>query len=127
MPTEIIESKEIYGGFIALRLATLRLADGARVSREIIEHGKAAVALPNDARRGAVILVLARVGLSMPQCGRDCSDHTLLTTFGVAAQEFGSLGSTRRTRFDENPAGVSSSAISLLYGRTAPRTEQSLD
>jgi hypothetical protein len=127
MPTEIIESKEIYRGFIALRLATLRLANGARVSREIIEHGKAAVALPNDARRGAVILVLARVGLSMPQCGRDCSDHTLLTTFGVAAQEFGSLGSTRRTRFDENPAGVSSSAISLLYGRTAPRTEQSLD
>ena len=45
MPTEIIESKEIYRGFIALRLATLRLADGARVSREIIEHGKAAVAL----------------------------------------------------------------------------------
>jgi hypothetical protein len=32
MPTEIIESKEIYRGFIALRLATLRLADGARVS-----------------------------------------------------------------------------------------------
>ena len=53
MPTEIIESKEIYRGFIALGLATLRLADGARVSREIIEHGKAAVALPNDARRGA--------------------------------------------------------------------------
>jgi hypothetical protein len=43
-PTEIIESKETYRGFIALRLATLRLADGARVSREI-EHGKAAVAL----------------------------------------------------------------------------------
>jgi hypothetical protein len=31
-PTEIIESKKIYRGFIALRLATLRLADGARVS-----------------------------------------------------------------------------------------------
>ena len=45
MPTEIIESKEIYRGFIALRLATLRLADGARVSREIIEHGKAAAVL----------------------------------------------------------------------------------
>ena len=60
MPTEITESKEeIYRGFIALRLATLRFANGARVSREIIEHGKAAVALPNDARRGAVILVLA--------------------------------------------------------------------
>jgi hypothetical protein len=47
MPTEIIESKQIYRGFIALRLATLRLADGARVSREIIQHGKAAVALPD--------------------------------------------------------------------------------
>ena len=65
MPTEIIESKEIYRGFTALRLATLRLADGARVSREIIEHGKAAAVLPNDARRGAVMLVLAHVGLSM--------------------------------------------------------------
>jgi hypothetical protein len=62
MQTEIIESKEIYRGFIALRLATLRLADGARVSREIIEHGKAAGVLPNDARRGAVMLLLARVG-----------------------------------------------------------------
>jgi len=28
LSTEIIESKEIYRGFIALRLATLRLADG---------------------------------------------------------------------------------------------------
>jgi hypothetical protein len=111
MPTEIIESKEIYRGFIALRLATLRLANGARVSREIIEHGKAAVALLNDGRRGAVMLVLARVGLSVTKCGRDRSDDILLTTFGVAAQEFSSLGSTRRTRFDENPAGVSSSAI----------------
>jgi hypothetical protein len=64
MPTEIIESKEIYRGFIALRLATLRLADGARVSREIIEHGKAAVALPNDARRGG--------GGQAPVLGRHC-------------------------------------------------------
>jgi hypothetical protein len=59
MPTVIIESKEIYRCFIALRLATLRLADGARVSREIIEHGKAAVGLPNDARCGAIMLVLS--------------------------------------------------------------------
>lgn len=62
MPTEIIESKEIYRGFIALRLATLRLADGARVSGEIIAHGKAVTVLPNDALCGAVMLVLARVG-----------------------------------------------------------------
>jgi hypothetical protein len=56
MPTEIIESKEIYRGFIALRLATLRLADGARVSCEIIEHGKGAVALRNNARCGRHLL-----------------------------------------------------------------------
>jgi hypothetical protein len=37
------------------------------VSREIIEHGKAAVALPNNARCGVVMLVLAGVGLSMPK------------------------------------------------------------
>ena len=59
MSTEIIESKEIYRGFIALRLATLQFVDSARVNREIIEHGEAAVALPNDARCGAVMLVLA--------------------------------------------------------------------
>jgi hypothetical protein len=40
MPTEIIEAKEIYRGFIALRLV-----DGARVSRETIEHSKAATVL----------------------------------------------------------------------------------
>ena len=40
MTTEKIELKDIYRGFIALRLATLRLADGAR-HREIMEHGKA--------------------------------------------------------------------------------------
>jgi hypothetical protein len=28
MPTEIVESRQIYRGFIALRLATPRLADG---------------------------------------------------------------------------------------------------
>jgi hypothetical protein len=67
MPTEIVESRQIYRGFIALRLATLRLADGARVSSEIIEHGKAAAVLPNDARRGAIMLALARVSLSMPK------------------------------------------------------------
>jgi hypothetical protein len=40
MPTETIEAKEIFRGFIALRRV-----DGARVSREIIEHSKAATVL----------------------------------------------------------------------------------
>jgi hypothetical protein len=62
-----LNRRKIYRGFIALRLATLRLADGARVSREIIEHGKAEAVLPNDARRGAVMLELAHVGISMPK------------------------------------------------------------
>ena len=65
MPTEIIESKEIYRSFIALRLATLRLADGARVSEWRLWRGTPV--LPDDAPRGALMLVLARVGLSMPK------------------------------------------------------------
>jgi len=83
--TEIIESKEIYRGFIALRLATLRLADGARASREIIEHGKAAAVLPYGARRAAVMLVLARVGLfNAENADVIATDYISLTTFGIA-------------------------------------------
>jgi hypothetical protein len=67
MPTRSSNRRISYRGFIALRLATLRLADGARVSRDIIEHGKGAVALRNNARCGVIMLVLARVGLSMPK------------------------------------------------------------
>ena len=70
MPTEIIESKEIYRGFIALRLATLRLADGARVSLEVIEHGKAAAGLPNDARAAPSCSCLP---VSVFQCPKMCT------------------------------------------------------
>ena len=57
MTTEIIELKDIYRGFIALRLATLRLADGAARSWST---AMPAAVLAYDARRGAVMLVLAR-------------------------------------------------------------------
>ena len=40
MPTEIIESKEIYRGFIALRLTTLRLVDGAARSSSMARPGR---------------------------------------------------------------------------------------
>ena len=69
MTTEIIELKDIYRGFIALRLATLRLADGARVSREIIQHGKAAVALPNGAPGAVPSCSCLPVRSSMPKMG----------------------------------------------------------
>jgi hypothetical protein len=71
------------------------------VSREIIEHGKAAVALPNDARCGAVMLVLARVGLSIALDQPDPSRWIGLGT------ECASSGEHRRDRHHAAENGVS--------------------
>ena len=57
MPAEIIESKEIYAGWIRLLLTTLRLDDCKRLSREIIVHGRASAVLPYDPERRVVMLV----------------------------------------------------------------------
>jgi nudix-type nucleoside diphosphatase (YffH/AdpP family) len=57
MSAEIIESKEIYAGFIRLLQTTLRLDDHKRQSREIIVHGRAAAVLPYDPERRVVMLV----------------------------------------------------------------------
>jgi nudix-type nucleoside diphosphatase (YffH/AdpP family) len=57
MPAEIIESKEIYAGFIRLLQTTLRLDDCKKPSREIIVHGRAAAVLPYDPERRVVMLV----------------------------------------------------------------------
>jgi len=57
MSTEIIESKEIYTGWIRLLQTTLRLDGGKRLSREIIVHGRASAVLPYDPERRVVMLV----------------------------------------------------------------------
>jgi nudix-type nucleoside diphosphatase (YffH/AdpP family) len=57
MPAEIIESKEIYAGFIRLLQTTLRLEDGKRQDREVIVHGRASAVLPYDPERRVVMLV----------------------------------------------------------------------
>jgi hypothetical protein len=75
MPTETIESKEIYRGFIALQLVTLRLADGERVSHEIIEHGKAAAVLPVTPATAPSCSCLPMSVFQYPKCGRDYSDY----------------------------------------------------
>ena len=48
VPAEIIESKEIYAGFIRLLQTTIRLDRCKRLSREIIVHGRAAAVLHLD-------------------------------------------------------------------------------
>lgn len=57
MPAEIIESNEIYAGFIRLLQTTLRLDDRKRSSREIIVHGRACAVLPYDPEGRVVMLV----------------------------------------------------------------------
>lgn len=57
MSAEIIESKEIYAGFIRLLKTTLRLEDCKRLSREIIVHGRASAVLPYDPERRVVMLI----------------------------------------------------------------------
>jgi nudix-type nucleoside diphosphatase (YffH/AdpP family) len=57
MSAEIIESKEIYAGFIRLLQTTLRLDDGKELNREVIVHGRAAAVLPYDPERRVVMLV----------------------------------------------------------------------
>jgi nudix-type nucleoside diphosphatase (YffH/AdpP family) len=57
MVAEIIDSKNIYDGWIRLIQSTLRLTDGKPVSREIIIHGRASAVLPYDPERRVVVLV----------------------------------------------------------------------
>jgi hypothetical protein len=65
MPTEIVESRQIYRGFIALRLATLRLADGVR-------KGFVSATLPDgtivrDEQVLRAVIVASEVALRRPQ------------------------------------------------------------
>jgi hypothetical protein len=64
---EIIESKNILSRLHRPAAGDAAARGRCAVSRDIIEHGKGAVALRNNARCGVIMLVLARVGLSMPK------------------------------------------------------------
>ncbi|GGC55335.1 NUDIX domain-containing protein [Chelatococcus reniformis] len=55
--SQIEDIKTVYQGWGRLLLAQVRLADGTLISREIEDHGVAAVVLPYDRQRRVAILV----------------------------------------------------------------------
>lgn len=55
--TKIIGTKTIYQGFSRLLIATVELADGETIRREIEDHGRAVCVLPYDPARRTAILV----------------------------------------------------------------------
>jgi nudix-type nucleoside diphosphatase (YffH/AdpP family) len=56
-PPQIIATEERYRGWCRLYLATVRLAGGATIAREIEDHGNAACVLPYDPERATAIVV----------------------------------------------------------------------
>jgi len=57
MPVEFVEKKKVYAGWLSLSVASIRMADGRIMRREIVEHGRAACVLPYDAERRTAMLV----------------------------------------------------------------------
>jgi nudix-type nucleoside diphosphatase (YffH/AdpP family) len=54
---DIVERRIAYSGWLGLSIASVRLADGRIMRREIVEHGHAACVLPYDAGRRTAIVV----------------------------------------------------------------------
>lgn len=57
MTPQILERHIVYAGYLTVERLLVRLADGARVWREVERHGDAAVVLPYDAQRRCALLV----------------------------------------------------------------------
>jgi len=57
MSVEIVEKKKAYAGWLSMWVASIRLADGRFMRREIVEHGQAVCVLPYDALRRTTVLV----------------------------------------------------------------------
>ena len=59
---EIVETREAYAGWTKLLVATIRLADGRTIRREIEDHGEAVCVLPyHPIRKTAVMVRQSRV------------------------------------------------------------------
>ena len=57
MPAEILRVQPVYEGWAKYLVATVRLADGAEVAREIEDHGRAVCVLPYDPERQVALLI----------------------------------------------------------------------
>src|SRR5580704_8678549 len=54
---EIVETREAYAGWTKLLVATIRLADGRTIRREIEDHGEAVCVLPYHPIRKTAVMV----------------------------------------------------------------------
>lgn len=54
---EIVGRKKAYAGWMSLTIASIRLADGRIMRREVVEHGRAACVLAYDAERRTAMMV----------------------------------------------------------------------
>src|SRR4051812_19878716 len=88
MPAEILRVQPVYEGWAKYLVATVRLADGAEVAREIEDHGRAVCVLPYDPERQVALLtgcfgLLPSTPAASPKCWRRrlvCSRRTTLRT-----------------------------------------------
>jgi nudix-type nucleoside diphosphatase (YffH/AdpP family) len=54
---DIVDTREVYGGWSKLLVATIRLPDGRTIKREIEDHGEAVCVLPYHPQRKTAVLV----------------------------------------------------------------------
>ena len=57
MSSRVMKLASVYEGWTVLRVATIQLADGQSIHREIEDHGVAVAVLPYDPRRRVALLV----------------------------------------------------------------------
>src|SRR5215471_20241618 len=74
MPIEIINTKTIHDGWGKFLVATIRLADGQTVTREIEDHGHAVGVLAYDPEGRTAVLVKQFRAPMLYKCG---IDHTV--------------------------------------------------
>src|SRR5215831_8090804 len=74
MPIEITGTTTVHDGWGQFLIATVRLADGQCVTREIEHHGDAVAVLAYDPSRRTALLVRQ---LRAPMLYRDGTTHTL--------------------------------------------------
>jgi nudix-type nucleoside diphosphatase (YffH/AdpP family) len=54
---DLVDTREVYGGWSKLLVATIRLPDGRTIKREIEDHGEAVCVLPYHPQRKTAVLV----------------------------------------------------------------------
>jgi len=115
MAIEITDIETIHAGWGQYLIATVRLADGATVRREIEHHGAAACVLPFDPQRRTAILVRQ---MRAPVLWASGAEETLEAVAGIIENE-PAIDCARREALEE--AGLRIGALEpVVVGWTMP-------